>query len=489
MNRNIIKALLCSALAVPVLTSCELDQYPDTYIPTEQSWQTLKDAENYNNGILASIRGISYGAGSVGEVQTDLFNLRNTAIDYYQVHTWTFTNTQFDGDGLWSGSYNVISNANNVINNIDKVKVETEAERQLLNKYKANAIFARAFAYANMVPFYCENYDESKEQLGLPIIKTVDVNRKPKRSSLKETYEFIISDLTEARKLYADKEDMDYTSPNYNVAEALQARVLLNMGKNKEAVDTVNDLLTRYSLITNKTDYQNMWQNDIAENGKEILLELQMTPDDRAGFYGAYESWNQSTQTYNPSYIPTKGLLDLYERSDYRRAMFFTKGTIEALDQVADGYVLNKFPGNEALRKSNDGERIFYNMPKAFRVSELYLIAAEATNKLNGGGADYLSVLRQARGLQATTVTGDALMSLVKDEWAREYVGEGQRFICLKRWNAGFTRMKAQSFSANILSNQTGAQGLEIKPDNRRFLWEIPAQDLQANPNLERNWK
>ena len=130
MNRNIIKALLCSALAVPVLTSCELDQYPDTYIPTEQSWQTLKDAENYNNGILASIRGISYGAGSVGEVQTDLFNLRNTAIDLYQVHTWTFTNTQFDGDGLWSGSYNVISNANNVINNIDKVKVETEAERQ-----------------------------------------------------------------------------------------------------------------------------------------------------------------------------------------------------------------------------------------------------------------------------------------------------------------------------------------------------------------------
>lgn len=101
MNKYILKTVMCSALVAFGLTSCELDQVPTTSLATEASWQKMSDAQNYDNGIKAYFRALSDGATSVAEVQADLFDLRNTAVGYIQVYNWQYTNSQFDGDGLW----------------------------------------------------------------------------------------------------------------------------------------------------------------------------------------------------------------------------------------------------------------------------------------------------------------------------------------------------------------------------------------------------
>ena len=140
-----------------------------------------------------------------------------------------------------------------------------------------------------------------------------------------------------------------------------------------------------------------------------------------------------------------------------------------------DATAVGKFPGNPALLKQGDVEgQTFYNMTKAFRVAEMYLIAAEAQYNLNQTEGGFLNTLRQKRGASATQATGDALFQVIKDEWAREMCGEGFRLDCLKRWGDGFTRMPAQQLEDGFLNTQPGFQNLTVTADNFRFIWEIP---------------
>lgn len=497
MNKYILKTVMCSALVAFGLTSCELDQVPTTSLVTEASWQKMSDAQNYDNGIKAYFRSLSGGATSVAEVQADLFNLRNTAIGYIQVYNWQYTNSQFDGDVLWKGSYTAIANANNVINNIDKIKTTTEEELLTLQTYKGHAYLLRAYAYANMAPRYCKRYttdDEAKNELGLPLCTEVDVNKKPSRASLYDTYQFILSDIEKAKDLMNNDDNIDYTELSSNVAKALEARVYLYMNHNQEALNDVKDLLERYSLTTDADTYKAMWKDDVAPVGQELIYEPQMTADDRASFYGAFESYSDANHVWNPDYLPTQGLIDLYNEDDIRQMTFFraeeedgSPVVIIGGDNKAEGVVLSKFPGNDALKKAND-DRVFYNMPKPFRVAELYLIGAEASYKLNGTDGGYLTTLRAARGLTTGNLTGDVLFSTIKDEWTREFVGENFRLDNLKRWGDGFTRMDPQEIGAGMFSNTCPLTGFTISADNQRWIWEIPSQELQANPNIVRNW-
>ena len=242
------------------------------------------------------------------------------------VYNWTYTNAQFDGDGLWSGSYTAIANANNVINNIDKVKVDGESDQKILDHYKGNALLLRAYALSNMAPRYCKEYvddENAKNVAGLPLLTEVDVNKKPARATLYDTYQFIMNDLQQARQLMNDYDNTDYATLSANVAEALEARVLLRMGKYQAALDSVSDLLSRYSLTTDADKYAEMWKNDISDFGVELIYEPQMTPDDRGSFYGQYESYSDATGYWNPNYIPTQGLIDLYDVDDIRLMDFF----------------------------------------------------------------------------------------------------------------------------------------------------------------------
>lgn len=490
MNKYIIKALFCAALAAPVFTSCDLDLNPADSIPSEESWQTMSDAENHYVGMLSVIRSVSSACASTMEVQTDLFNQTGGSSAYYQIHDWSFTPTQFEGDVLWSGNYNLIANANDFINNVGHISVEAgSANEKTLKYYTGVAYFARAYAYSTLAMRYCKNYDEATAEstLGLPLVTVVDVTAKPSRSSLAATYQLIREDITKAKELMADEQNLDYTAPHYNTALALEARVCLDMKDYDQAIKSADEALKHYKLFTKKNDFQTMWTSDMADEGTELIFEPQYTQDERASLWGAFISHSYSISAFTPNYVPTQKLYDMYTRSDFRQSVYFTRGTINSGSVTTTGRYLSKFPGNTALNKSTD-QYSYYNMPKPFRTAELYLIAAEASCEKDGTGASYLSALRQARGLSATSATGAELLQSIKDEWVREFAGEGFRLNCLKRWHEGFTRGEAQSLPAGFLRTANGVQGLTVDADNYRFIWEIPSNDLQANKNLQRNW-
>ncbi len=494
MNKYIIKALLCSALAVPVLTSCELDQYPTTSLPSEQSWQTLTDASTHQNGLLALLRGVSSGTGTVQEVQTDLFNQVSNSVSYNMIHNWSFTTNQFEGDGLYSGNYSLITNANDILNNIDKIKFETEGDSTYYGAYtKGLAYFGRAWAYATMAARYCKNYtaETAATTPGMPLVTKVDVSLKPSRSSLADTYAFILSDIESAKKYMNDKDETDFTQPHYYTAVALEARVYLQMQDYEKALQAAQQVMDVYELCTTKDALTALWTEDNAEDRTELIYQPVYTTLERSSLYGAFISHHATKAYYTPDFVPTQGLMDLYKRGDRRQNLFFKKDALMSGSYITTAYFLNKFPGNESLLTDKDNATTsFYNMPKPFRTAEMYLIAAEAEYKLGemGKALEYLNTLRSSRGASKLTSTGDQLYSDIKDEWTREFVGEGFRLNNLKRWGDGFTRMKEQTLPAGFLRTEGNVLGQTIAADNYRFVWEFPANDLQANKNLERNW-
>lgn len=495
MKKYIFKTVLCSALALSLTTSCELDQYPESHIPAEKAWQKVSDAQKFYIGLLAELRGNTASSSrAVTERQADLFNIMKGAGDM-RTHDWTFTTSQFPGDANWTSNYSLITSANNILDNIDQVTIENKEEQAIIDNIKGAAYFSRALAYSNMAPRYCVNYDAETAEtaLGLPLVEAVDVNAKPARASLKATYDLILSDIENASKLIMGGQD--YTAPNKDVVTALKARVCLNMKMYDEAIEAATSLFETYPLTT-VDDYSTLWFEDA---GTEIIFQPIMTPEERGGgFSSGYMGYNKAKEAYAPSYVPTQGLMDLYEDDDVRKETFFSEQSISTLDEVEDGYMFIKFPGNDALRQEGEDEtNSWFNMCKAFRTSEMYLIAAEASlfkaERNEAAALGYLNALRAQRGIKALFSTGAALDKDLKNEWTREMVGEGFRLDNLKRWNDGVKRMAPQHFESNMLVNTPAKDytELNVQPNSPlyyKMIWEIPSNDQQANSNLIPNW-
>ena len=198
-------------------------------------------------------------------------------------------------------------------------------------------------------------------------------------------------------------------------------------------------------------------------------------------------SYSTATESFSPDFVPSQWVLDLYEDGDIRKDVFYRKDKITCLEVVTeDVYMLNKYPGNPALKKSTYE---YYHMAKVFRSAEAYLIAAEASymNNDETNALKYLNDLRTQRGASEIAATGTELFKEIKNEWIREFIGEGQRMNDIKRWHDGVQRSNPQQESLVM----TGSDYITLSKtaDDMRIVWEIPNNDLNANSNLEGNWK
>ena len=508
MNKFIYKTLLGVALTMPVLTSCELDQFPEGTIPAEKSWTSVEDANNFYIGLLSSLRSIAgSGVNKITEAQADMFNQATSTVTYNEIYDWTFTSSQFDGDGVWSGNYALISRANAILDNIDMVPVKNEEEQAAIDKIKGVAYFARAYGYSNLVTRYCKEYNEETANVadgGLPLVKTVDINLKPRRSTLEETYTFILEDIEKAGDLLPKMGEYtkDITVPQSAAILALKARVCLNYKKYDLAIESADSVIKNgdYALVSTR-NFPTLWT---ADEGKEIIYQPLLTTDERAGgsmgsiFYG----YNQSMSMKSASFYPTKKLMDLYETKDARYKAFFKKTDLCSGQYTSNGYIFAKFPGNPALRKANENENnAWYNAPKAFRTAELYLIAAECyymkgDTESKAAALQMLNDLRLKRGATKFgegEVMGDKLMTEIQNEWTREFCGEGFRLDGLKRWGLGIVRSADDIQNLDdVLRKTPGSYDLVIQPTDakyQRIVWEIPSIDRQTNPNLKPNWE
>ena len=144
------------------------------------------------------------------------------------------------------------------------------------------------------------------------------------------------------------------------------------------------------------------------------------------------------------------------------------------------GKYRNTYAGSGSAHNSQFIDTDFFLM----RSAEAYLIAAEADSRINGGttsatGAGYINALRQRAN--TTTLTSYSLQQIL-DERSRELYFEGFRRTDLIRY--GY--FGGNDSGKYLWEWKGGSQNGAALPAYRN-LFALPAEDVNANPNLKQN--
>lgn len=356
-----------------------------------------------------------------------------------------------------------------------------------LEAYKGEVYFARALAYSELIKCFCKAYDPAtaKDELGVVLVSSYSNPGEMKRASLYDSYQFVLNDLAKAYDYMEPDEGTTlvasdyYDSPYFNefTVQALMARVYLYMQDWDNAIKYSSKLIDSdlYLLSSATTVYTNdmsyydyMWKYDAST---ETIWKVGFLPTSYGGALGQV-FLNFDEISYRPDYVPGQAALNTYEGNDLRYASFF--------QDMPTGYshglvwpLLMKYYGNMEFVSNY---RIYHvNMPKVFRLSEQYLIRAEAycqKEDFAKASAD-ISTLRQARyqSYGSATLTSENWLDEIDKERLRELFMEGFRLQDLKRWGKGFER-KPQEQSVSDGSS------LKIEAGNPLFVWPIPQHEL-----------
>ena len=158
----------------------------------------------------------------------------------------------------------------------------------------------------------------------------------------------------------------------------------------------------------------------------EVIFRLKRSNDNKLRPNTLWEDYAAGRKFFQPSYK----LMNSYTDSDIRLSNFnFNK------DENTEEEFINKYPGNDFSDKVND--------VKVFRVSEMYLIRAEANYFLNRNDAALQDIneLRKHRisnGGQLNTID----LNTILNERYLELSYEGHRYYDLKRLTLPVQRLE-----------------------------------------------
>lgn len=413
------------------------------------------------NGMYSGLRNAAlYGrtVPFIGDLLADNVYISSSNSGRYIVQN-TYTVNAQNGDMLntWSQSYAVILRANNIINASLK-------ESSTVNQYKGEALMVRALMYWELVKLYAKPHSVDPAAAGVPIVLTYDVTLRPARNTVKEVYDQINKDLTQAFGLMTLPKNSSFATKY--AAKALQAKVYLYQKDYTKALTAAQDVIRNggYTLTTsaNLTTY---WANPVPATTKvETIFEVSADGVANAGFDALANIYSQSG--YGDGLVTTD-LYTLYADTDARKALIL-KGKRAGVDAL----IVNKY---QNVQNNSDKDDI-----KVIRYADVLLIAAEASAR-TGNATDALALLNQLAqrrdpSAKAYTSSGDALINDIITERRKELAFEGDRFNDLNR------------LGLDIRRNDQYPSGARSIPatDNRRVA-PIPQSELDANPTIGQN--
>ncbi len=506
--------LIASLAVLFSVTSCDLTMDPPLGTDVKEAY-TLE----YCNGL----RGYVYGdikalmSGSFHE-NLDLFvdelSVRIQAGGFgYSIFNWFVYPTTSEVDTYWSSYFTTIMHINYSIKHMQETIDQGIQQRAEIEKYMGEMYFFRAYVMHQAALLYCEDYDPAtaESQLGLPYPLEWNPDAKMARGTLKALYEQVEKDLKQAELVVDTEGSQNAIYLTKDAITAFRAQIALHLHQYEAASQYASSLYAGYPLISDVNQLERMWFED---NSTENILQLDVLKETMSSVnnYANYlnASYMDGVYLCGPYYFPEKWLVDLYADGDIRKGVYIGKehNGIPYVLSVNDyqtnlvtptapgttGWLINKFRGNKNFQ-STQFTFSYRTSPKIFRIADMYLIDAEAQYQLNGGGLEPLNTLRQSRGLAAlgSDVTGEALWTEIRNERAREFIGEGTRLFELKRWNQGFTRSYQNIVGEGVENGMllvdvnSYRQTFKVEPGVLQFVWPIPLSEMAQNPKMEQN--
>lgn len=375
--------------------------------------------------------------------------------------------------------YKLIANANIILENTDAAR-GPEGDKKMI---KGQALAYRAFSFFNLVQLYGKRYavGSDNNNPGIPLV-TSSIGQCLPRASVARVYKQIIEDLETSIALL-ESPDNTFTRPMKNhftaaVVKGLRARVALTMQDWETAKIFASEAIQESgcSLMTPQ-QYQEGFNK---ANNPEWMWAFEQSVEQSVYFHGfmAVMSYNCNASQIrtNPKAI-SKTLYNQIPDSDIRKDLWDPTGKAYPLpaEFTKTPYMNRKFkvadPGSSVADIS------------FMRLSELYLILAEAKARLNEStAADTLYTLVHARNpeYKRSSLTGEALINEILLQRRIELWGEGFRFLDLKRLN-----QKLDRSGSNHKENLCRILNVEAGDKSWEFL--IPQKEMQANDQIQQN--
>lgn len=440
MNRTLLAALGL-VLSGGVLTAgCDvLDVKPTASVANEEALDTPRKAEIVLSGVYNALQNTHDLHYIFNEVNSDNALWTGSFPTWQEIDLYNYQATNVDIQGRWSGMYNVINIANNVIDGVPKIGTTATFTATRRKEIVGEAKTLRAYAYLVLV-----NYFGDVPLVTAPTASVTPDNGFPARKPMSEVYAQIESDLRAAEdSLGTTNKAIAYVDGW--AAKALLSRVSLYQQKWAQAEAKATEVIasTQFGLSSLST----LWEGG---GGNEILWSLVYvagTDPQNMSFY-AYPS--NAGGRYE--YAPTANLKAAYAATDGRLAY--------TIRRVSNADIVGKY-----FRTTTDDDPVYI-----IRLAEVYLNRAEARaqqGNATGALAD-LNVVRARAGLAALSgLTGAPLLDAIYAERRLELAFEGQRWFDLKRTGKAVATLSL--------------------PSPERLLWPIPQRERNVNPNLVQN--
>lgn len=399
----------------------------------------------------------------------------------------------------WMCMYQVISNANILLQNINGVSMDETKKAQII----AQAKFIRALAYRDLtdgwgdVPFLTELVNPSAaKDMAL--------------TSVSEIEDYIINDLKECINVLPETwSGSDLSRATKGAAATLLGKIYMRRHDYTNAKTYIDQVLALRDkgVYTLESDFRNVWSENNKQSKEFIFCLLH-----ESGTNGG-----EITNHFGPSdhpdvpdrwqyYAVSLPFWRKYSDSDPRKTFFYYNYTgVSARDDKSDYGFYYMIPDKGQTVPPNDTTKFLVNVAtmkysydmvsdayydgrtiSIFRLSDVILCKAEIENNLNGPSAalPYLNQIRNRAGAPAygsssefpTPASKDAMNQAILDERGFELVFEFQRRADLIRFGKYDETVNAHLKELSLTSPVNVTEKLHYFP--------YPLNDAQLNVNL-----
>ena len=478
MKKNFLH-ILSLAIASVCMSSCH-------FLEVEKIGKS--DIESYFSDVYA-LEGAVYGLSSLTykyydnyfilypEITGDMVKYSstyNTHLPQYNYISRESEETTMVGY-LWKSGYEILTNANEIIYFGPKLLKEYPELSSRINTAVAQAYFIRALLHLDLSLAYAQHYTYTSDagHLGIAIMNRVPgVTEKISRSSMAVTYSQIVTDLKDALKIFPEGYSNTWL-PSPAACKALLARVSLYMGRYTEAASYASEVISSYGFsLTPREKYTAMFCN-VDTKGEEAIYRLSGVRQ---------SSVLSSTFGYKDVKIyPSAKLLSIFSEDENQEHPDIRKSLLSYNGKDGESYqgVCMKYTITDDI-----ADNVKYVSPFVLRLSEMYLIRAEANcaaNNTDAAADDIAELIARATGVDKKTAkpafsNAAELEKIIQRERIKELFLEGHRQFDITRRKENLER-----------DESTNSTVRTIKYPDDRFILPIPLVELDANKNMQSN--
>ena len=498
MKRNIINICLGLAAAMSVWSCDKIAEIESRLLTVETLGKsTIKDN-------FSVIDGLTQAGEGLHECFSDFYDAHYIKYAEAMGNTLDIVTTAGEGDNLlynyelnpehvasyprrlWGSGWTVISNANYMLEYGPDLyrSYPAKGDKKTIDRMLAWAYFARGFAHWCLCNCYAQPYSYTKDasHIGVPVVTGIPGFRDQiKRESVARVYAQVLEDLNKALEMFGEQNTIDDQYHFNAVAcEALLARVYLYM-RDWENAEKYSSIVMKKVGLTPKGKYTEFFRNSFS---------LQKSDSEAILRWNHYDKTSTLVSSFNPSmnsnldFVPVKSFASNFDSDDIRKDLLtYIPEAVEPAE--IQGKTFDAVCKYCPLKSISDN-RLRVANPVALRVSEMYLIHAEALangpkKDFDGAMKDIAALRARAKGTDASSIVItysdlDSVNEIIMQERVKELCFEGHSLFDLTRRGKDIVRAEESSAKIKLL-----------KYGDYRTILPINRIEMQSNDTMVQN--